>query len=186
MLNWIVWNRTICIKMNLALNNLQSLICYTTQPTNLSCTGGNSNSLRKARGCTNYKRVTITKGGQDIQMHTFEHLNKSIIPKEIKMRYYYKKVEQYIPSLLRCFKCQKYRHYKENYWEHLTWGRSSQKDPDHIEEDCPNQILKSTYLPFEEFAIYTKEENHQRKIWKKYNICQYSIVGSSNNNQQGK
>ena len=25
MLNWIVWNRTICIKMDLALNNLQKV-----------------------------------------------------------------------------------------------------------------------------------------------------------------
>ena len=33
MLNWIVWNRTIWIKMDLALNNLQRLICHKTQPT---------------------------------------------------------------------------------------------------------------------------------------------------------
>ena len=32
MLNWIVWN--ICIKMDLALNNLQMLICHKIQPTN--------------------------------------------------------------------------------------------------------------------------------------------------------
>ena len=32
-LNWIIWNRTICIKMDLALNNLQRLICHKTQPT---------------------------------------------------------------------------------------------------------------------------------------------------------
>ena len=34
MLNWIVWNRTILIKMDLALNNLQRLICHKTQTTN--------------------------------------------------------------------------------------------------------------------------------------------------------
>ena len=33
MLNWIVWNRTVfCIKMNLALNILQRLICHKTKP----------------------------------------------------------------------------------------------------------------------------------------------------------
>ena len=32
-LNWIVWNRTIFIKMDLALNNLQRLICHKTQQT---------------------------------------------------------------------------------------------------------------------------------------------------------
>ena len=31
MLNWIVWNRTICIKMELVLNNLQRLICHNNQ-----------------------------------------------------------------------------------------------------------------------------------------------------------
>ena len=37
MLNWIVWNRTISIKIGLALNNLQMLICHkTNQPTNES------------------------------------------------------------------------------------------------------------------------------------------------------
>ena len=34
MLNGIVWNRTIFIKIDLALNNLQSLICHKTQTTN--------------------------------------------------------------------------------------------------------------------------------------------------------
>ena len=39
MLNWIVWNRTICIKMDLALNNLQRLICHKTQPINPTLQG---------------------------------------------------------------------------------------------------------------------------------------------------
>ena len=34
MLNWIVWKWTICIKMDLALNNLQRLICHKTQINN--------------------------------------------------------------------------------------------------------------------------------------------------------
>ena len=36
MLNWNVWNRTICILMNLALNNLQRLICHKI-PMTISC-----------------------------------------------------------------------------------------------------------------------------------------------------
>ena len=32
MLKWIVWNRTIYIKMDLALNNLQCLIYHKTKP----------------------------------------------------------------------------------------------------------------------------------------------------------
>ena len=35
MLNWIVWNRTVYLyKIDLALNNIQRLICHKTQPTN--------------------------------------------------------------------------------------------------------------------------------------------------------
>ena len=33
-LNWIVWNRIICIKMDLAVNNLQRLICHKTKQPN--------------------------------------------------------------------------------------------------------------------------------------------------------
>ena len=33
MLNWIVWNGSICIKIDLVLNK-QSLVCHKTQPTN--------------------------------------------------------------------------------------------------------------------------------------------------------
>ena len=42
MLNWIVWNRTIFIKMDLALNNLQRLIYHKTQTTNQIWVGGKS------------------------------------------------------------------------------------------------------------------------------------------------
>ena len=37
MLNWIVWNRTICIKMDLALNNLQRLICHKIKSNKPTC-----------------------------------------------------------------------------------------------------------------------------------------------------
>ena len=33
MLNWIIWNKTICIKMDLVLNSQQILICHKTLPT---------------------------------------------------------------------------------------------------------------------------------------------------------
>ena len=36
MLNWIVWNRTIFIKMDMVLNNLQRLICHKIQTTKQS------------------------------------------------------------------------------------------------------------------------------------------------------
>ena len=38
MRNWIVWNRTVYMyKMDLALNNLQWLMCHKTKPNKISC-----------------------------------------------------------------------------------------------------------------------------------------------------
>ena len=40
MLNWIVWNRTVIyIKMDLAMNKLQRLICHKTQQPNITYLG---------------------------------------------------------------------------------------------------------------------------------------------------
>ena len=50
------------------------------------------------------------------------------------------KVEQDIPALLRCFRCQKYGLRKESCRGYLTYRRCGQKDPTHMEEDCLNEI----------------------------------------------
>ena len=44
---------TICVKMDLALNNLQSLICHKTQPTNHSVTTATSLSHKST-----YQKIT--------------------------------------------------------------------------------------------------------------------------------
>ena len=37
MLNWIAWNKTVCIKMDLVLNDLQWLMCHKSKPKWLLC-----------------------------------------------------------------------------------------------------------------------------------------------------
>ena len=87
-----------------------------------------------------YKRITIRRGGEKIQMHAYIlTFNKFMIPKEIKIRYYLEKIKQYIPTPFKCFKCKKYGHPKESCIGCPTYGRCIQKDPDHMAEDCPNE-----------------------------------------------
>ena len=95
-----------------------------------------------------------------INTHTFVLIfDKSMIPKEVKIGYCLKKIEQYILAALRCFKWSKYRHHKEICGRHLTCGRCGQKDPDHMEKDYPQKTkcsVKRTILYFWELAICTK------------------------------
>ena len=52
---------------------------------------------------------------KEIEIHTFiQTFNKLVIPK-VKIGWWcLKRVEQYIPAPLRCFKCNKYRHHKKD------------------------------------------------------------------------
>ena len=65
--------------------------------------------------------------------------NKSIIPKKIEIRFYLKKVEQYIHSSLRCFECIKYWHHKKTTEDVQHVEDVTKKAPDHMNEDCPNK-----------------------------------------------
>ena len=72
------------------------------------------NSLRKQE-VTDYKRITTRRCGEEIQTHTYIlTFNKSMIPKEVKIGFYLKRVKQYISTSLKCCKCQKYGIHKES------------------------------------------------------------------------
>ena len=61
----------------------------------------------------NYKRINIRMVSEEQQTYTYILAsNKLKIPKEAKLWYCLKKVEQYIPAPLKCFKCQKYGYHK--------------------------------------------------------------------------
>ena len=58
----------------------------------------------------------------------------------MKIDYCLEKVEQYIPALLRYFKCQKYGHHREACRGQQTCAKCNEKDSDHVEEDCLKEI----------------------------------------------
>ena len=125
----------------------ESLISPSKEAIILSCTRGNT-ALGK-QGVTDYKSITIKRGGEEMQKHTYILiLNKALISKEIRIRYNLEKVEQYIPKSFRYFKCQKYRHHKENLQGYLTFEKYGQKCLDHMEEDCSNETAKRITLNF--------------------------------------
>ena len=65
--------------------------------------------------------------------------NQSCTPKEGKISYCLDSVQQYIPAPLRWFKCQKYgTPGKLVEWQ--THAKCSEKNPDHLEEDCLKEI----------------------------------------------
>ena len=93
------------------------------------------------QGVTNI-RISIRKGEQRIQTNTYIlTFNKLRTPKELKIGYCLERVELYIPTPLRRFKCQKYGHHKEACRGRHTCAKCDEKDPDHFEEDCLKEII---------------------------------------------
>ena len=65
-----------------------------------------SAALEKQR-VTNIRKISIGKGEEQIQTHIYIlTFNQPHIPQGIKIGYCLEKVEKYVPTLLRCFKCQ--------------------------------------------------------------------------------
>ena len=66
------------------------------------------------QGVTNIRRISIRKGEQRIQTNTYIlTFNQPHTPNKVKIGYCFERVEQYVPAPLRCFKYQKYIHYRE-------------------------------------------------------------------------
>ena len=86
---------------------------------------------------TNIKRITISKGEEKIETNTYIlTFNQPHIPKEVKIGYCVERVKQYVPAPLRYFKCQKYGHHREACRGQQTCTKCSDKDQDHMVEDC--------------------------------------------------
>lgn len=62
--------------------------------------------------------------------------NKPKIPEKIKIGYHIKRVEQFIPNPLRCYKCQRYGHHEEKCSNQAVCGRCGEGDPHHTTDQC--------------------------------------------------
>ena len=115
---------------------------------------------------TDYERIIIRKGGEEIQTHTYILIsNKATIPKEMKIGYCLEKTEQYIPAHLRCYRCKKKKKIMDitcravkDVWHVEGVTRKVQTARGKIVLTKPNaQTAKRTILPIQELKIYTKE-----------------------------
>ena len=98
------------------------------------------------QGVTNI-RISIRKSEQRIQTKSYIlTFNKPCTPNEVKIGYCLERIEQYIPAPLSCFKCQKYGHYREACRGQQTCAKCSEKNPDHVEEDCSKEISYANCL----------------------------------------
>ena len=67
-----------------------------------------------SQGVIDVKRVTVKKGQDRVETNTlFLTFCTPVLPQSIKIGYLNVKVELYIPSPMRCFKCQKFGHTKD-------------------------------------------------------------------------
>ena len=90
------------------------------------------------QGIANAKRIIIRPGREK---NRNQHLHSDHISKEVKIGFCVERVEKYVPAPFRCFKYQKYGHHRKACKERLTYAKCSEKNPDHMEEDC----LKETW-----------------------------------------
>ena len=127
------------------------------------------------QGVTNIKRIYISKGEQRIQTNTYIlTFNKPRTSKELKIGYCLEKVEQRVPTPLRCFKCQKFGHHREACRGRQTCTKCGEKDPDRAEEDCMKEIQSENFQKdhpayARTCAIYQKEKEiieakHKRNV----------------------
>ena len=117
----------------------------------------------KKQGIKEYRRVTIRRNDETIQTHTYIlAFEKPSIPKEIRIGYTIERVEQYIQAPMRCFKCQKFGHYKEIYRGRQVCDKCDECDPDHMENECKNIKCANCHEEYPAFsrscAIYKKEK----------------------------
>ena len=93
------------------------------------------------QGVTNIRRISIRKGEKQIQTNSYIlTFNQLHTPKEVKINYCLERVEMYVPTLLRCFKCQKYGHHMKACRGQQTCAKCGEKDLDHMAEDCLKEI----------------------------------------------
>ena len=94
-----------------------------------------------AFGVVSARRIKSRRGGVMIPTHniilTFSQLD---LPREVPVGYVKVKVRQYIPSPMRCYKCLRFGHTRENCDNPPTCSMCA--GTDHIGDDCTSQRRK--------------------------------------------
>ena len=145
-----------------------------------------TSALGKQR-VTNIRRISIRKDEQRIQANIYIlTFNKHRIPNEMKIGYCLKRVEQYIPAPLKCFKCQKYGHHREACRGRQTCAKCGEKDPDYMEEDCLKEITcancRQDHPVYARSCVVYKKEKEIIEVKHKRNVSFLEarrIVGSN-------
>ena len=112
------------------------------------------------QGVTNIRKIPIRKVEERIQTNTYIlTLNHPRTPKEVKIGYFLERIEQYIPAPLRCFKCQKYGHYRTTDMFQMRW-----KGPDHVEKNCLKQIRYANCRQDQDHQAYARSCDVNKKV----------------------
>ena len=97
------------------------------------------NNLRP-EGVTDVRRIIIKRNDNTIATNTFVlTFDRPALPKSIKAGYINLKVDPYIPNPLRCFKCQRFGHHKDNCRRKPVCARCGSEDHHDSESSCNSQ-----------------------------------------------
>ena len=96
-------------------------------------------SQLKKQGVTHARLVTIKKNGAVITLNTaILTFNRPTPPATLKVGFERCPVQLFVPSPLRCFKCQQFGHHQDNCKRTKVCGRCAQAD--HQDSACTNEI----------------------------------------------
>lgn len=88
-----------------------------------------------SQGVTHVYRIMITRDGNRLPTGTFiVTFSSPTPPAMVKVGYLQVKVDTYIPNPIRCFKCQRYGHFKSNCKKMEACEKCGRED--HITADC--------------------------------------------------
>lgn len=65
---------------------------------------------------------------------------------------------------MRCFKCHKYEHHREICKGHKTCGKCDLKEPNHTENECPNEAKSPNCLENPAYSKIGKSFKKEKEI----------------------
>lgn len=120
----------------------------------------------KPQGVVAAKRISIRRNGEQILTNTYIlTFGSPNLPTSIKAGFVNIPVSPFIPNPLRCFKCQRFGHHKDNCKRNAVCARCGQEG--HDDPDCRNELkcanCKSNHCAYsKECPQWLKEKEIQR------------------------